>query len=265
MKRVQLEIVFGTVLIFLSAAILLVMGINEKERLAKYEIQQKAEQIEFGASVFEINCVRCHGSHAQGTALAPCLRCPELFTTRLKEVGWEGSLEDYIISVVTVGRQISTRPAQYPGGGSPAMPTWSEKFGGPLRDDQIRAVAAFIMNFEEWAMSPELVPTPVEPLVADTPEALGRQAFAAAGCVACHTITGVSTGTLGPVLDGLATRAGDTVAGLTAEEYIRQSILEPSAFVVEGFNDGVMPATFGTLLTEEQIENLIAFLLTLTD
>ena len=267
MKRVQLEIVFGTILVLLSTAIVVILGIQEPQRMADFEVQQRAELIEFGASVFTINCTRCHGSQAQGiTGIAPSLRDEYFFTQRLEEVGWQGGLEDYIVSVVTTGRQVSTRPDQYAGatGTSPVMPTWSERFGGPLRDDQIRAVAAFIMNFEPYALGQ--IPT-VEPLVplADesTPEGRGQAVFVQAGCNACHTISGLSTGNIGPVLDGLASQAGDTVSGLTAEEYIRQSIVEPSAYVVEGFADGLMPQTFGTTLTEEQINDLVAFLLTL--
>jgi mono/diheme cytochrome c family protein len=87
--------------------------------------------------------------------------------------------------------------------------------------------------------------------------------FFQAGCNACHTISGISNGTVGPVLDGLVSRAGEAVSGLSAEEYIRQSLLDPSAFIVEGFQDGVMPQTFGDTLSEEQINDLVAFLLTL--
>jgi mono/diheme cytochrome c family protein len=192
------------------------------------------------------------------------LRDAHFFTQRLAEVGWQGSLEDYIIAVVTTGRQVSTRPELYVGGGRPAMPTWSEKFGGPLRDDQIRAVAAFIMNFEPYALGEVATLEPLLPAVDESsPEGRGQVVFLQAGCNACHTITGISSGTVGPVLDGLASRAGDTVAGLTAEEYIRQSIMEPSAYVVPGFPDGVMPQTFAETLTEEQIADLVAFLLTL--
>ncbi|MEX1248717.1 MAG: c-type cytochrome [Anaerolineales bacterium] len=267
MKRIQLEIVLGTILVLLSAAIVIVLGIREPARLAQYEVQQRAEQIEFGASVFTTNCVRCHGSQAQGIAgVAPGLRDEYFFTQRLAEVGWQGGLEDYIISVVTTGRQVSTRPELYAGatGTRPVMPTWSEKFGGPLRDDQIRAVAAFIMNFEPYALGQ--VPT-LQPLgpVADesTPEGRGQVVFATAGCAACHTISGISSGNIGPGLDGLATRAADSVTGLTAEEYIHQSIVDPSAYVVEGFADGLMPQNFAEILTEEQIADLVAFLLTL--
>jgi hypothetical protein len=31
------------------------------------------------------------------------------------------------------------------------MPAWSEHYGGPLRDDQIQVIAAFIMNWEATA------------------------------------------------------------------------------------------------------------------
>jgi mono/diheme cytochrome c family protein len=265
MKRVQLEIILGTLLVFLSTAIVIVLGIREPQRLADYEMQQRAELIEFGASVFTTNCTACHGQTADGIeGRAPSLRSEHFFTERIDEVGWQGGLEDYIVSVVTVGRQVSTRPELYPGDGIPAMPTWSEKFGGPLRDDQIRAVAAFIMNFEAYALGEVPTPEPLIPLADEsTPEGRGRVVFVTSGCNACHAISGLSSGAVGPTLDGLAGRAGETVADLDAEEYIRQSIIDPSAHVVEGFADGLMPQTFGETLTQEQLDDLVAFLLTL--
>ncbi len=271
MKRVQLEIVLGTILVLLSVAIVIIMGVQEPQRLADYTVQQRAEQIEFGASVFTTYCTTCHGLQAQGIAgVAPSLRDEYFFTQRLKEVGWVGSQEDYIVSAVTAGRQVSTRPELYGGstGRPPVMPTWSEKFGGPLRDDQIRAVAAFVMNFQPYALGEVPTSIPLGPVADEsTPEGRGQVVFSVAGCTACHTISGISIGTIGPALDGLATRAATRVAGLTAEEYIRQSIFDPNAFVVEGFADDTggsrMPKDFGEKLTEEQINDLLAFLLTL--
>ena len=67
MKRVHIEILAGTILVLLSAVILIVMAVREPQRLADYEIQQGAAQIEFGAGVFETNCTRCHGSSATGS------------------------------------------------------------------------------------------------------------------------------------------------------------------------------------------------------
>ena len=152
MNRVQIEIFLGTFLIALTGAILLYVGLNEETRMAEFEDYQAAQQIEVGAELFEINCRGCHGLKAEGIAgLAPPLNDAHFFTQRLQEVGWQGSLEDYIIATISTGRQVSTRPELYPGSGSPAMPTWSERFGGPLRDDQIQALAAFIMNYEATA------------------------------------------------------------------------------------------------------------------
>jgi cytochrome c2 len=82
------------------------------------------------------------------------------------------------------------------------------------------------------------------------------------GCRICHSLDlGVTL--VGPSFDGIATRAATRVPGLSAEEYIRQSILDPNAYVVEGFPAGQMLQNFEDLLTAEDIDNLVAFLLTL--
>ncbi|TAK14823.1 MAG: c-type cytochrome [Anaerolineae bacterium] len=271
MKRIHLEIALGTLFVIASAVLLIIMASEEPARLARFEVEQRAEQIEFGALVFETNCTNCHGSHAQGIpGKAPCLKCPEFFSDRLGEVGWGGSLEDYVVSVVTTGRQVSTRPALYQGEGTgvPVMPTWSDQFGGPLREDQIRAVAAFIVNFESWAAepeAPEAYPTPLFSVDVNDPIAVGRVAFVQYGCVGCHTVEGLSTATTGPVMNGIATRAAIREGYESAEDYILTSIQNPGDYVVEGFNDGVMPINFGEIISEEDLTNLLAFLMTLTE
>ncbi len=265
MTRTQIEIFFGLILVLLTAAVLIVVGLNEESRMARLAQEQRAEAIEVGASLFEINCSGCHGLKAEGVpGLAPPLNDRHFFTERLKEVGWSGDLEDYIISTVSGGRLISTRPDQYVGGGKPAMPAWSEQYGGPLRDDQIRDIAAFIMNFEPTALGQvELagVPTPALPAEEEgDPVARGRQVFISSGCGGCHTIEGISTGTAGPNLTKIGETAATRQPGLSAEQYLRESIVNPSAFMVEGYQP-IMPATFGQTLNQQQLEDLIAFLL----
>ncbi|MEW5938421.1 MAG: cytochrome b N-terminal domain-containing protein [Chloroflexota bacterium] len=83
-----------------------------------------------------------------------------------------------------------------------------------------------------------------------------------AGCRICHSLD-PDVVIVGPSLAGVATRAETRVPGLTAEQYLRQSILEPNAFVVPGFPAGQMLQNFGKILAPEQIDNLVAFLLTL--
>lgn len=85
-----------------------------------------------------------------------------------------------------------------------------------------------------------------------------------AGCRICHSLV-KDERIIGPSFYGIADRAGNRIPGMTAEEYLRQSIIEPNAYVVSGYPEGQMIQTFGDLLTEEQIQDLIAFLMTLKE
>jgi len=261
----QTEIILGTILSSLSVGILIYFGIFEDQRMSDYVSYQHAEEIEVGAMIYNTYCTRCHGTKAQGTELAPCLRCEDLFSTRLGEMGWEGSLEDFLIFTISNGRRESSRPEQFPGRGDQAMPIWAEAYGGTLREDQIQALAAFIINLEAYAVGEVPIPEDLAPLMAlaDDPVARGKYAFQSNECNDCHKISGLSEDGDCPPLDGIATRAAERLEGYTAEEYIRESILEPRALLVEVDKDIRMPPNFGEELSEEQIDDIVAFLLTL--
>jgi mono/diheme cytochrome c family protein len=88
----------------------------------------------------------------------------------------------------------------------------------------------------------------------------GEQIFTAAGCAGCHTFAPAgSNGTIGPSLNELKTQAGNIEPGKSAEEYVRESIEDPSAFIVQGFPNA-MPAFKGRL-TDEQVQALVDYLL----
>ncbi len=92
--------------------------------------------------------------------------------------------------------------------------------------------------------------------------ARGREVFVSRGCTGCHTVRGVpgATGTLGPPLTSIASTAGVRHAGLSAEAYIRESVVKPNAFVVAGFpSPSPMPPG---LVAGPELDDLIAFLLT---
>jgi mono/diheme cytochrome c family protein len=90
--------------------------------------------------------------------------------------------------------------------------------------------------------------------------AAGKTVFASSGCGACHTFTPAGTkGTVGPNLDDLAASAQKANRG-TLEQFTRESIVDPGAYVAPGYPNGVMPPNFGTSLTKKQIDDLVAFL-----
>ena len=104
-------------------------------------------------------------------------------------------------------------------------------------------------------------PGTLEPLAAR-----GQALFQAKGCVACHTVAGVpGNAQVGPNLTGLPAVAGTRKPGMPAADYVRESLVEPQAYVVPGYgsrpNDPGAPAMPKLALTPPEVEALVAFLL----
>ena len=85
---------------------------------------------------------------------------------------------------------------------------------------------------------------------------------AQAGCQICHSLE-PGRQLVGPSLAGIASTARSRVPGQSAEEYLRQSIIEPDAYVVEGYRSGQMLPIYEEQLSADEIEALVQFLLTL--
>lgn len=93
------------------------------------------------------------------------------------------------------------------------------------------------------------------------PQGSGEEVFQTYGCRACHALAAAgSVGGVGPALDGIGARASARVEGLDAFGYIRQSILNPGAYVVPGFSNGLMPTNYSQRLTPVQVDDLVIFL-----
>src|SRR5213595_1518625 len=68
----------------------------------------------------------------------------------------------------------------------------------------------------------------------------GEEIFKTKGtCEICHRIG--QKGTRAPDLGGIGARAGKTKPGMSAKAYIIESLLQPSAYIVEGYPP-IMPA-----------------------
>ncbi len=81
------------------------------------------------------------------------------------------------------------------------------------------------------------------------------------GCVACHSQDGTTI--VGPTWLGLFGHEVELADGSTViadEEYLFTSIVDPNAQIVAGFAPNIMPQTFDENLTDEQIQQIIAFI-----
>ncbi len=83
----------------------------------------------------------------------------------------------------------------------------------------------------------------------------------APGCITCHSLE-PDVVLVGPSHNGMGARANGAVAGLSAEDYLKQSITEPNAHITDGFTEGVMYQFYANDLSEQEIADLVAFLKT---
>jgi mono/diheme cytochrome c family protein len=90
----------------------------------------------------------------------------------------------------------------------------------------------------------------------------GREIMEGKGlCLTCHTIGKTSGPFRFPDLEGVGARAGHRVPGLSDVDYLAQSIYEPSAFIVPGFNPGMPVINKPPIgLSDQEIIAVIAYL-----
>ena len=85
----------------------------------------------------------------------------------------------------------------------------------------------------------------------------------APACATCHsTKPGIDTGS-GQSLANIGNRAGTAVPGQSAEEYLRTAITNPDAFLSGNYQEGIMYRDYAQALTTQQINDLVAYMLTL--
>jgi len=120
---------------------------------------------------------------------------------------------------------------------------------------------------------PLLTPTPTStPAPTSTPQPLEgaepEELLLSGGCISCHKIGALGEAhKVGPDLSSIGLLAGEPLQGMSLEEYLRQSIVDPNAVVAPNCPNGaclpnIMPRDYATRLNSQQIEILVAYLLT---
>lgn len=191
------------------------------------------ELLQQGAQVFAENCAVCHGEDGQGRIGAtlaknwPSIR-PDLRVKDTVERGIPGTL----------------------------MPAWGAAYGGPLTEQEIDAVTAYILSWQEGGEI-YIFPTatPITGLVLTPPPGVtgdpnrGAILFAS-NCAVCHGLSG----------------EGRVGANLAKDWSSIRPDLRVKSVIEAGIEDTVMPAwsqTHGGPLTEQEINDITAFVLTL--
>lgn len=116
---------------------------------------------------------------------------------------------------------------------------------------------------QEQVLPPEVVEMSQDLSTQDMVE-IGQTIFVGKGiCVTCHTI-GQSGALRFPDLDGIANRAATRIPGMGPLEYLAQSLYEPEAYIVPGFNPGMPQIDKSPIgLSDDEIKAVIAYLETL--
>lgn len=279
-KSPVMKLLIGTLAVGGGIVLLALVLVTEEPRMEAQTNSWDGRSIENGAIIFANNCASCHGIDGQGVP-GPALHSRYFFTQRLDDVGFTGSVEDYVALTVEAGRPSKMHPQW----GGLAMATWGEDYGGPLRNDQVRDVARYVANWEASAMEQTMADDPWIPFE-DTPSRVAledvyreegaepaeppeprppEELFTSMACIGCHNLDEPQTednrGPVGPNMGNIAEIAATRVDDMSAEEYVYQSIVNPMAYVVEGYNAGVMPQNFAQQMTDEEIRNMVDWLL----
>lgn len=217
MPKRSLQVFVGVVcLSLLAAGMALAQGGGDPER---------------GGELYAENCAVCHGPTGEGRVGA-----------ELNDVFAGIDVDEFLRQTISEGR-----PGTF-------MPTWGQENGGPLSEQDIDDIIAYI---ETWGSGTVPVATPQHPPAEDIPPVpevdgdpnLGAIVFAE-NCVACHGESGEG-------------RIGETLA----KEF---SGVEPGAYVIsvvtEGIENTLMPPwgmENGGPLTEDDVQNVAAYVLSL--
>jgi len=206
-------VIVGLVLTLLVLVGFSFYWMGESARLEDAAKHFANERIQRGRRIYTEQCVACHGAAGEGGS-GTALNDKNLL---------KNTLDDIFYSVIRSGVP------------STQMPAWSVDFGGPLTDEDIRDVVAFVRAWEPTA--PE-----IEPEVFEPDSARGALLFSTT-CAICHGDDGKGSDDRPSINDTLR------LATLDNDWY--------RSVIANGRPAKGMP-TWGTVLNPNQIEDLIA-------
>jgi mono/diheme cytochrome c family protein len=204
----------------LVLSVLILVGISfyfifENNRMETASATFYGKQMSLGREIYSEQCSTCHGFQGEG-GVGPALN---------NKILLKNTLDDVLFSVIRSGVP------------STQMPAWSVDFGGPLTDEDIRSVVAFVRAWEPTA--PEIQPEEFVPSAER-----GAMLFTST-CETCHGTNGLGG-------DGtVAINVSSRLSSLDNDWY--------RGVIRNGRPASGMP-TWGTVLSPHQVEDLIALI-----
>src|SRR4051812_9872780 len=185
-----------------------------------------------GRTLFVQKCGVCHELAQAGTSAQTGPNLDEAFAVARSIGNDSDTIEGVVKAQVEYPREVN---------GDPRVSMPRDIVTGQDLDD----VAAYV---GEWAGVPGAAPPEVE-------GGPGAQVFANNGCGGCHTFKAAgSGGVTGPPLEKSIVPGDDEAA-------VEEMVVNPNAEIAKGYPPNVMPQNFGEILTQEELKDLVQYLI----
>ncbi len=205
--------IIGLILTLVILGGLIFYWVGETTRLVEASEQFADERVNRGRAIYTEQCVACHGAQGEG-GVGFVLNDRNLL---------KNTLDSVFFSIIRSGVP------------STQMPAWSVDYGGPLTDEDVKDVVAFIRAWEPTAPV-------IEPVVFEPDSGRGALLFAST-CSLCHGENGVGSDKAPAIND-------PTRLASLEDDWYRE--------VIKNGRPAKGMPTWGTVLSPEQIEDILA-------
>lgn len=210
------NLTLATVFLLLSTLLLGYIWVREHYVLTDREARFNGALLSRGARDYEQYCATCHGLTGEGGVANGAPQINNLPTTLQEQARLDGptgitakygTVRNFIEATITSGVR------------GTAMPRWSARLGGPLRDDQIKDIANYVSSWWADPGNPKPNISDAAAQVAQTFKATAQAAAAASAasdtpvgrgqalfqtnCASCHNLNNKDSGVPAPGLGGL--------------------------------------------------------------
>jgi mono/diheme cytochrome c family protein len=249
---------WGVALSLFIAVFIPLYWVVEPSRIESKKDEFYNEDVALGRALYAANCTTCHGTNAEG-GVAPH---PDPGV----EAAWPAPTLSNIaarytdnVATDTTGIEEFINRTLYQGRPGTPMPAWGTDYAGPMNDQQIQSITAYLLSIQTG----ELESVDAQAFVGQSGQAIYEN-----NCARCHGYEAadgtIANGRVGPNLRIIYDQFGADVEDPTSDGYgeARESIeyiLDSGLYVPTG---AVMPS-FASVLSDAARDDLLDFLETI--